>query len=84
MIQDLRTSRYIPIHSNDPGPQDLTLPQQGFQPSRIEAYAMMGLKDTGSIKQLGVMHTAPHPWFLSEVLAINESTGVQGLFKADR
>lgn len=43
-----------------------------------------GLKDTGTVKQLEVLHTAPEPWFLAEVLVMNETTGVTGLFQANR
>ena len=51
---------------------------------RIEAYALVGLKDTGSVKQLELLHTAPEPWFVSEVLVVNETTGVTGRFVANR
>ena len=39
---------------------------------------------TGTIKQLEVFHTAPEPWFIAEVLVLNESTGVIGIFQANR
>lgn len=51
---------------------------------RIEAYALVGLKDTGSVKQLELLHTGPDPWFVSEVLVVNETTGVMGRFVANR
>ena len=38
----------------------------------------------GTIKQLEVFHTAPEPWFIAEVLVLNETTGVTGLFQANR
>ena len=44
----------LPPLVSAPDRQDLALPQPGFQPMRIEAYALMGLKDTGSVRQLEV------------------------------
>lgn len=64
--------------------QLLDLPQQGMQPNRIEAYALLSMKDTGSISQLEVLHTGREPWFLAQVLVLNQTTGVQGLFVVNK
>jgi hypothetical protein len=62
----------------------MTLPQQGFQPLRVEAYGLIALKDTGSIRQLEGLHTAPEPWFVQEITVLNETTGMMGVFQANR
>ena len=50
----------------------------------MEAYALESLPDTGSIKQLEIGHTGPEPWFVQEVMVLNQATGVMGIFEVAR
>lgn len=39
---------------------------------------------TGGIIALEIGHTGPEPWFVKEVLVVNETTGARGLFEVNR
>ena len=53
-------------------------------PGRIEAYMLHALPDTGSLRQLEIGQTSTEPWFVQEVMVLNETSGVQGFFVVAR
>jgi hypothetical protein len=44
----------------------------------------MALPDTGTVAQLEVQHSGTDPWFLQSIMVLNQTTGAQASFRAER
>lgn len=55
---------------------------EGFQPGRVNVFALPGLSDVGSMQklELGVVDTRCPGWFVGAVKVTNETSGETALF----
>ncbi|KXZ51726.1 hypothetical protein GPECTOR_11g173 [Gonium pectorale] len=65
------------------GRQLLEMPEDGFQPARVEVFGLPGLPAVGSMAQLEMVHAGSQPWEVRYVKVTNETTGEKAIFVPD-
>ncbi|GIL93968.1 hypothetical protein Vretimale_245, partial [Volvox reticuliferus] len=65
------------------GRQLLEMPEEGFQPARVEEFGLAGLPMVGAMRQLELVHAGSRPWEVRYVKVHNETNGEKAIFVPD-
>ncbi|KAG2501257.1 hypothetical protein HYH03_001064 [Edaphochlamys debaryana] len=68
---------------DETGRQLLEMPEDGFQPARVELFGLADLAEVGPMQQLELVHAGSQPWAIRYVKVHNETTGDKAIFVPD-